>query len=132
VDDAHRLRSGRRTVRQTRLPSTRDYWGETSVLERRKLCDSRLFERNEYWFWLGTEVDKAKVSVRRYDSDGKLAEEPDSWEKGHFRAAHVIQKRQGSYFIIVSVEQSPEERAHWRWCMVSSSSRIRGNGMPRL
>ena len=66
-----------------------------------------------YWFWLGTEVDKAKVSVHVYDSDGKLAEEPDSWEKGHFAAAHVIPKATGSYFIIVSVEQSPEERTHW-------------------
>ena len=58
-------------------------------------------------------VDKAKVSVHVYDSDGKLAEEPDSWEKGHFAAAHVIPKTTGSYFIIVSVEQSPEERTHW-------------------
>jgi hypothetical protein len=73
----------------------------------------QLFKGNEYWFWLGTEVDKAKVSVHVYDSDGKLGEEPDSWEKGHFAAAHVIPKSTGSYFIIVSVEQSPEDRTHW-------------------
>ena len=90
-----------------------DYWGGDLGSGEKKAVRQQLFKGNEYWFWLGTEVDKAKVSVHIYDSDGKLAEEPDSWEKGHFAAAHVIPKTTGSYFIIVSVEQSPEERTHW-------------------
>jgi len=90
-----------------------DYWGGDLGSGEKKAVRQQLFKGNEYWFWLGTEVDKAKVSVHVYDSDGKLAEEPDSWEKGHFAAAHVIPKATGSYFIIVSVEQSPEERTHW-------------------
>ncbi len=28
-------------------------------------------------------------------------------------AAHVIPKNTGSYFIIVEIEKSPEERTHW-------------------
>jgi hypothetical protein len=90
-----------------------DYWGGDLASSEKKAVRQQLFKGNEYWFWLGTEVDKAKVSVHIYDSDGKLAEEPDSWEKGHFAAAHVIPKTTGSYFIIVSVEESPEERTHW-------------------
>jgi len=90
-----------------------DYWGGDLASGEKKAVRQQLFKGNEYWFWLGTEVDKAKVSVHIYDSDGKLAEEPDSWEKGHFAAAHVIPKATGSYFVIVSVEQSPEERTHW-------------------
>ena len=90
-----------------------DYWGGDLASGEKKAVRQQLFKGNEYWFWLGTEVDKAKVSVHIYDSDGKLAEEPDSWEKGHFAAAHVIPKTTGSYFIIVSVEQSPEDRTHW-------------------
>jgi hypothetical protein len=90
-----------------------DYWGGDLAAGEKKAVRQQLFKGNEYWFWLGTEVDRAKVSVHIYDSDGKLAEEPDSWEKGHFAAAHVIPKTTGSYFIIVSVEQSPEERTHW-------------------
>jgi hypothetical protein len=90
-----------------------DYWGGDLGSGEKKAVRQQLFKGNEYWFWLGTEVDKAKVSVHIYDSDGKLAEEPDSWEKGHFAAAHVIPKATGSYFVIVSVEQSPEERTHW-------------------
>src|SRR6184192_3891980 len=90
-----------------------DYWGGDLGSGEKKAVRQQLFKGNEYWFWLGTEVDKAKVSVHVYDSDGKLAEEPYSWEKGHFAAAHVIPKATGSYFIIVSVEESPEERTHW-------------------
>ena len=90
-----------------------DYWGGDLASGEKKAVRQQLFKGNEYWFWLGTEVDRAKVSVHIYDSDGKLAEEPDSWEKGHFAAAHVIPKTTGSYFIIVSVEESREERTHW-------------------
>jgi hypothetical protein len=90
-----------------------DYWGGDLGSGEKKAVRQQLFKGNEYWFWLGTEVDRAKVSVHIYDSDGKLAEESDSWEKGHFAAAHIIPKTTGSYFIIVSVEESPEERTHW-------------------
>ncbi len=79
----------------------------------KKAVRQQLFKGNEYWFWMGTEVERAKISVHIYDSEGKLAEQPDSWEKGHFAAAHVIPKATGSYFIIVAVEESPEERTHW-------------------
>jgi hypothetical protein len=90
-----------------------DYWGGDLASGEKKAVRQQLFKGNEYWFWLGTEVDRAKVSVHIYDSDGKLAEEPDSWEKGHFAAAHVVPKTTGSYFVIVSVEESPEDRTHW-------------------
>jgi hypothetical protein len=90
-----------------------DYWGGDLGSGEKKAVRQQLFKGNEYWFWLGTEVDRAKVSVHVYDSDGKLAEESDGWQKGHFAAAHVIPKATGSYFVIVSVEESPEERTHW-------------------
>lgn len=90
-----------------------DYWGGDLGSGEKKAVRQQLFKGNEYWFWLGTEVDKAKVSVHVYDSDGKLTEESDSWQKGHFAAAHVVPKATGSYFIIVNVEESPEERTHW-------------------
>ena len=90
-----------------------DYWGGDLGSGEKKAVRQQLFKGNEYWFWLGTEVDKAKVSVHVYDSDGKLAEQPGSWEKGHLAAAHIIPKTTGSYFIIVSVEESPAARTHW-------------------
>jgi hypothetical protein len=73
----------------------------------------QLFKGNEYWFWLGTEVRKAKISVHIYDKEGKLIEQPDSWQKGPYAAAHVVPTSTDSYFIIVAIEESPEERTHW-------------------
>src|SRR5205809_7946212 len=90
-----------------------DHWGGDLSAGDKKAVRQQLFKGNEYWFWLGTEVERAKISVHIYDSDGKLAEQPDSWEKGHFAAAHVIPNTTGSYFIIVNIEESPEERTHW-------------------
>src|SRR4030081_2939249 len=87
-----------------------DYWGGDLGVGEKKAVRQQLFKGNEYWFWLGTEVEAAKVSVHVYDSDGKLVEQSDGWQKGHFAAAHVMPKNTGSYFIIVEVEQSPEER----------------------
>ena len=90
-----------------------DYWAGSLASGERKAVRQQLFKGNEYWFWLGTEVDHAKVSVHLYNSDGKLAEQPDSWAKGNLAAAHIIPKTTGSYFIIVSVEESPAAHTHW-------------------
>src|SRR5205085_6122883 len=90
-----------------------DYWGGDLGVGEKKAVRQQLFKGNDYWFWMGTEVEPAKVSVHVYDADGKLSEQPDSWQKGHFAAAHVVPKATGSYFIIVAVESSPEERTHW-------------------
>jgi hypothetical protein len=90
-----------------------DYWGGDLAAGEKKAVRQQLFKGNEYWFWLGTEVEKANVSVHIYDSEGKLVEQPDSWQKGQFAAAHIIPPSTGSYYIIVSVESSPEERTHW-------------------
>jgi hypothetical protein len=90
-----------------------DYWGGDLGVGEKKAVRQQLFKGNEYWFWLGTEVERAKISVHIYDAEGKLAEQPDSWEKGHFAAAHIIPKTTGSFFVIVEIEQSTEERTHW-------------------
>jgi hypothetical protein len=92
-----------------------DYWPGDLASGEKKAVRQQLFKGNEYWFWLGTDVDHAKVSVHIYNSDGNLAEQPDSWAKDHFAAAHIIPKTTGTYFIIVSVEESPA--AHTRWVL---------------
>ena len=76
-----------------------DYWGGDLGSGEKKAVRQQLFKGNEYWFWLGTEVERAKISVHIYDSDGKLAEEPDGWQKGHFAAAHVIPKTMSCFWI---------------------------------
>lgn len=90
-----------------------DYWGGDLSSGEPKAVRQQLFKGNEYWFWMGTEVEKAKVSVHIYDDEGKLVEEADSWQKGQFAAARVVPPSTGTYYIIVKVEESPEERTHW-------------------
>jgi hypothetical protein len=90
-----------------------DYWGGDLAAGEKKAVKQQLFKGNEYWFWLATDVEKATLSVHIYDAEGKLIEQPDSWQKGHFAAARVIPPSTGSYFVIVTVESSPEERTHW-------------------
>jgi hypothetical protein len=90
-----------------------DFWGGDLGAGEKKAVRQQLFKGNEYWFWLGTDVEKASLSVHIYDAEGKLVEQPDSWQKGQFAAARITPAATGTYYIIVSVEQSPEERTHW-------------------
>lgn len=93
-----------------------DYWGGDLPVKTTKAIVHQLFKGNEYWFWMGTDVKDAKISVHVYDSEGNLAE-VEAWQKpvhgGVASAARVVPKKTGSYYLIVEVEKSPEERTHW-------------------
>ncbi|MEY2597811.1 MAG: hypothetical protein RLZZ244_2480 [Verrucomicrobiota bacterium] len=94
------------TVRQ-------DYWGGDMLAKQPKPIAHQLFKGNEYWFCMGTDVKGARVSVHIYDSAGNLAESADSWQKGQLAAAHITPKRTGTYYLLVEIERSPEERTTW-------------------
>jgi hypothetical protein len=89
-----------------------DYWGGDLPVKTQKAIVHQLFKGNEYWFWMGTDTTNAKISIHVYDSDGKLAE-AESWQKTHKAGARVTPKRTGSYYLIVEIEKSPEERTYW-------------------
>ena len=89
-----------------------DYWGGDLGVKQQKAIVHQLFKGNEYWFWMGTDAENARISVHVYDSDGNLAE-VESWQKQHFAAARVVPRRTGSYYLIVEIEKSDHERTHW-------------------
>jgi len=89
-----------------------DYWGGDMAVAQPKAITQQLFKGNEYWFWMGTDVKAAKISVHVYDSDGNLCE-VEAKPKGQFASARVVPKRSGTYYIIVEIEKSPKERTHW-------------------
>ncbi len=90
-----------------------DYWGGDLPFKQRKAIVHQLFKGNEYWFWMGTDTESARISVHVYDSEGKLVE-VESWNnKPHMAAARVVPKATGSYYLIVEILRSPEERTHW-------------------
>src|SRR5260370_37804682 len=41
-----------------------DYWGGDLGSGEKKAVRQQLFKGNEYWFWLGTQVELDKISVR--------------------------------------------------------------------
>lgn len=89
-----------------------DYWGGDLPVKQQKAIVQQLFKGSEYWFWMGTDSESAKISIHIYDADGNLAE-VEHWQKKHFAAARVIPKSTGSYYLIVEIEKSNQERTHW-------------------
>ena len=73
VDDAHSfaLQAAEPYVKQG-FQVREDYWGGDLGVGEKKAVRQQLFKGNDYWFWMGTEVEQAKVSVHIYDADGKL------------------------------------------------------------
>lgn len=89
-----------------------DAWGGDLGVKDQKAVTAQLFKGNEYWFWLGTDIRGAVITVHVYDSTGKLAE-TDAWQKGRFAGVKVVPKSTGTYYAIVTVEKSPQERTNW-------------------
>lgn len=89
-----------------------DAWGGDLGVGDQKAVTAQLFKGNDYWFCLGTDTDGAIVTVHVYDSKGKLVES-ENWQKGRFAGAQVSPKQTGTYYAIVEVKKSPEERTHW-------------------
>ena len=89
-----------------------DYWGGDLGVKQQKAIVHQLFKGNEYWFWMGTDIENAKISVHIYDSEGNLAE-VEVLRKQHFAAVRVAPKRTGSYYLIVEIEKSDHERTSW-------------------
>ncbi len=89
-----------------------DQWGGDLGVGEKKAFQHTLFKGNDYWFFLATDTLKAKMSVHIYSGEGKLVDQ-ESWQKGSYAAIRLNPPSTGSYYLIVEVEKSPEERTHW-------------------
>lgn len=89
-----------------------DAWGGDLGVKDQQAVTAQLFKGNEYWFWLGTDTRGAVITVHVYDSNGKLAES-EFFQKGKFYGVKVVPAKTGSYYAIVTVEKSSQERSHW-------------------
>lgn len=89
-----------------------DAWGGDLGVKDQQAVTAQLFKGNEYWFWLGTDTRGAVVTVHIYDSNGKLVD-GEFFQKGKFCGVKVVPAKTGSYYAIVTVEKSPQERSHW-------------------
>ena len=90
----------------------KDAWGGDLGVRERKAVSTQLFKGNTYWFLMATEVKGATLSVHLYDDKGNLVEN-ESWQKGRFAGARVNPKATGTFFAIVQILKSPEDRTTW-------------------
>ncbi|MEO7932772.1 MAG: hypothetical protein ABIT76_06410 [Chthoniobacterales bacterium] len=89
-----------------------DQWGGDLGVGEKKAFQHTLFKGNDYWFFMATDTLKAKVNVHIYNGEGKLADQ-EGWQKGSYAGIRFRPPSTGSYYLIVEVEKSPEERTHW-------------------
>lgn len=89
-----------------------DAWGGDLGVKDQQAVTAQLFKGNEYWFCLGTEVKGAVVTLHIYDSQGKLVES-ESWQKGRLAGALIVPQKTGTYYAIITVDKSPQERTGW-------------------
>jgi len=89
-----------------------DAWGGDLGEGDKKAVTAQLFRGNNYIFFLGTDVEGAKLRVNIYDTAGKLAESK-SWQEGKFAYAEIKPGATGTYYVVVEVLSSPEERTGW-------------------
>ena len=89
-----------------------DAWGGDLGAGEKKAVTAQLFRGNSYMFFLATDVDGASLRVNIYDAAGNLAESK-SWQRGRLAYAEVKPRSTGTYYAIVEIMSSPEERTGW-------------------
>ncbi len=77
-----------------------------------KLIKHQLFQRNDYWFWMGSSNPDAKVSIHIYDDQGNLVDK-ESFEKGQAAGARVVPKTSGTYYVRIKVLAGPAGPSEW-------------------
>jgi hypothetical protein len=89
-----------------------DAWGGDLGSGEKKAVTAQLFRGNSYIFFLATDVEGASLRVNIYDSEGNLAESK-SWQRGKFAYAEIKPRATGTYYAVVEITSSPEERTGW-------------------
>ena len=118
VDDALTLAYDTSQPYSKQYAFRKDAWGGDLGVRERKAVMAQLFKGNDYWFIIASDVRNAKISVHLYDTLGKLAES-EAWQHTHDKkhcasaGAHIIPEKTGTYFAIVEIQKSPEERTPW-------------------
>ncbi|HEY5894192.1 MAG TPA: hypothetical protein VIT91_13285 [Chthoniobacterales bacterium] len=89
-----------------------DQWGGDLAEGDKQAIQHTLFKGNDYWFFVASDTLKARLSVHVYDSAGRLVDQ-ESWQRGPYSATRLRPKATGTYYLIVAIERSPQERTHW-------------------
>ena len=113
VDDAHTyaLEAGAPYVKKGFVVREEHWAGSLSRNEQSSIA-AQLFKGNEYWFWLSSDEDDARVTVHVYDSAGKLVD-AEAWQRGKSAGVRVLPKSTGTFFIVFKVTETKLKRTRW-------------------
>jgi hypothetical protein len=113
VDDAHSFALEVATPYVEKGFTVREeFWSGSLAPKKQSTITHQLFKGNEYWFWLASDVEKALVKINVYDAKGNLVDE-EAWQKGNKAAVRVVPKASGMYYLVFTIESSPEKRSRW-------------------
>lgn len=113
VDDAHSMSMDMATPYVEKGFRVRqEYWKGDVEGEQPKRVRAQLFKGNEYWFWLGCDVDGAQMTLKVLDQAGKdITAETAS--TSHAVGARVLPPKTGSYTLLFTVKVPEEQDASW-------------------
>lgn len=91
-----------------------DAWGGDLGVDEQRAVPAYLYAGNEYCFLLASNTSEARLSVYIYDLHGKLLSgRVHYWQKANFAGAQMKCDKTGQYWLIITVNKSPEDRTNW-------------------
>ena len=89
-----------------------EYWNGTMKSGDKKIVKQQLFKGNEYWFFLGTDIEKATLKIDIFDRKGtKINVETKLSENA--AAVRVLAPATGTYIVVFSLTTKEGEDIPW-------------------
>lgn len=89
-----------------------EYWNGTMKSGDKKIVKQQLFKGNEYWFFLGTDTEKATLKIDIFDRKGtKINVETKLSENA--AAVRVLAPATGTYIVVFSLTTKEGEDIPW-------------------
>jgi len=113
VDDAHSF------ALEAATPYVKDgyavreeHWAGWLAKGKQSTIQHQLFKGNDYWFWLASDEEEAKLSIQIYDSQGTLVGE-GAWQRGNVAGVRVLPKYSGTYYVVFKIDDTKLKRTRW-------------------
>mgnify|MGYP000196163222 CR=1 FL=1 len=89
-----------------------EYWNGTMKSGDKKIVKQQLFKGNEYWFFLGTDTEKATLKIDIFDRKGtRINVETKLSENA--AAVRVLAPATGTYIVVFSLTTKEGEDIPW-------------------
>jgi hypothetical protein len=89
-----------------------EHWSGALPKGKQSSIQHQLFAGNDYWFWVASDEEEARLSIHIYDSKGNLIDS-EAWKRGNMAGVRVQPKRTGAYYIVFQIEDTHLKRTRW-------------------